>query len=585
MILINDVELNIHKKITNDDEIKFYPSQIACISGASGSGKTTFLYMVGLIHEIGDCNYIFDDEQIDLNNENEKMSIRRYKIGNVFQDNNLLNHLTIKENILLTASIAGVSDTNVRRLLDQLNLQDKTGDEYPHELSGGQKQRVAIAVALSKKPRLLILDEPTSALDAYHAKELMELLLKIAIENKIMIVIASHDKYVKEKSHQLYEISDGHIKLVKGIESKELNSATKKESSSFSKLMYVLQFYRKNIINKSIFSALCAIPIILFVLSVSLSTQIVDKQKQMMNEITNNEIVVTNYFGKPYFNKDSSSLDKEKIKKVYNMTDVAEVVPFSIKETEVNGQKIVYQPYSQEMNYSQFKQGGVWISYELAAYLNIDRYPFDFQGYKIVGNLDFNQENRYFANSYVVYVPYEEFEVEETSMILVYAKTYSLVQEIQQSLEIMFPESNVDCDYINLSTIQKSTEATFDFLTYVSATIYCITLLMVLIIYSRYIVNREYEFCILRTNGISKKETHQIIIIDVIIQNVILFLVSSVYATLIIFVLRLAGIITNIALFPIYLNSFLMSSVILLLPFLISFNNLTKFSPAEFLRR
>ena len=175
MILINDVELNIHKKIINDDEIKFYPSQIACISGASGSGKSfenikkddvlaDNKNMINNDFNIQDKKDIQPQVNINMgfnsdgqpfssfmNNENEKMSIRRYKIGNVFQDNNLLNHLTIKENILLAASIAGVSDTNVRRLLDQLNLQDKTGDEYPHELSGGQKQRVAIAVALSKK--------------------------------------------------------------------------------------------------------------------------------------------------------------------------------------------------------------------------------------------------------------------------------------------------------------------------------------------------------------------------------------------------------------------------------------------------
>ena len=201
MISIDQVHLKIEHPVVNEEPIRIYPNTVTCICGASGSGKSTFLYLLGLLDDNTECHYCFCDNIINLNDEREKAYYRKHKIGYVFQDYNLLNHLTVIENIQLASQISGkhAQIDEIKTLLKDLELQDKSGNEYPLELSGGQKQRVAIAMALIKEPQLIILDEPTSALDENSAASLLRLLKNIAAVKKIMVVIASIRDWLKKR--------------------------------------------------------------------------------------------------------------------------------------------------------------------------------------------------------------------------------------------------------------------------------------------------------------------------------------------------------------------------------------------------
>lgn len=213
MITVKGLTLPIDHPVRMKDTLTLYPGTVTAISGVSGLGKTTLLYALGLLDDSVDFGYMFDGQLLDLKDEKLKAMYRSQHIGFVFQDYQLMPHLTIEENLKLFASLSGrhISHHEVEQLLLLVQLQDKRGDEYPSSLSGGQKQRVAIACALVKKPRLLILDEPTSALDKDHAMALMDVLKNIASKEQIMIVISSHFEAVKAQCDQLYEIKNGLI--------------------------------------------------------------------------------------------------------------------------------------------------------------------------------------------------------------------------------------------------------------------------------------------------------------------------------------------------------------------------------------
>lgn len=170
MISVDNIVLPLENKVICRIPFLLKPKEITCVCGESGSGKSTLLYLLGLLDDTDSYVYRFNGKTINLKSEEEKAYYRRYHIGYVFQDYNLVEHLTIVENWQLSAQLAGIDLTNnqVQKMLGLLKL-DKTGKEKVTELSGGQKQRVAIGMALLKKPKLLLLDEPTSALDKNNA--------------------------------------------------------------------------------------------------------------------------------------------------------------------------------------------------------------------------------------------------------------------------------------------------------------------------------------------------------------------------------------------------------------------------------
>ena len=163
--MINLKEINIHYKdkiILKNSEFKAYRKEVTVITGESGSGKTSLLYLLGLISK-QKCIYLYDDKRINNQNEQEEANIRKQKIGYLFQDKSLHSHLSIKENLELFARLANISynDELALSILKEVDLSIDLNKNV-QLLSGGQKQRLAIACLLIKNPDILICDEPTS---------------------------------------------------------------------------------------------------------------------------------------------------------------------------------------------------------------------------------------------------------------------------------------------------------------------------------------------------------------------------------------------------------------------------------------
>ena len=179
--------------------------------GPSGSGKTTLLNCLSGLDSPTSGQYTFNGIEVPRNHSERMTSFRRENIGYVFQFFNLLQDLTVLENILLIQELSGKKDEQrARDLLDLVGLSNEV-DRFPGEISGGQQQRVAIARSIAKKPNLLLGDELTGNLDTLTSKKVMEALVKACEKEKITSVFVTHDESLIKYSTRVIRVDSGKI--------------------------------------------------------------------------------------------------------------------------------------------------------------------------------------------------------------------------------------------------------------------------------------------------------------------------------------------------------------------------------------
>jgi putative ABC transport system ATP-binding protein len=187
--------------------------EFVAIMGASGSGKSTMLNLIGTLDRPSEGEYLLDGEPVQNLDEYELAALRNKKIGFVFQSFNLLARDNALENVELPMVYAGESRSvrrkKAERALDRVGLADRM-DHLPNQLSGGQQQRVSIARAIVNEPLLLLADEPTGALDSTTTKQVMELLVELHHQG-MTIVLVTHDPNIAIYAERVVSFSDGVI--------------------------------------------------------------------------------------------------------------------------------------------------------------------------------------------------------------------------------------------------------------------------------------------------------------------------------------------------------------------------------------
>ena len=202
----------VHPKVAlNGLDFKVEKGDFICIMGASGSGKTTLVNILSTIDEATGGQILLNQKDLLLLSEKEKANLRKEEIGFIFQNYNLIESLTIKNNILFSLRLNKVDQQTqlekLNELTKMLNIEEII-DKYPSQCSGGQQQRAAIARALINEP-----DEPTGNLDSLNARELMEYFVKINEEKHTTIIMVTHDSFVASYSKKVYYMKDGHLDL------------------------------------------------------------------------------------------------------------------------------------------------------------------------------------------------------------------------------------------------------------------------------------------------------------------------------------------------------------------------------------
>jgi len=188
--------------------------ELVSIMGASGSGKSTLLNILGILDDYDEGDYYLAGTLIKNLSETRAAEYRNRMIGFIFQSFNLIGFKTAVENVELPLFYQGVSRRKRHQMameeLEKMGLTDWAA-HYPNEMSGGQRQRVAIARALVTRPQIILADEPTGALDSKTGVEVMELLKRLNREEKITMIIVTHDPGVAAQTNRIIRIKDGVI--------------------------------------------------------------------------------------------------------------------------------------------------------------------------------------------------------------------------------------------------------------------------------------------------------------------------------------------------------------------------------------
>ena len=201
----------------NGVDLSIEEHEICVILGPSGSGKSTLLNMLGGIDTLTSGNIVVNGKDISNISKKELTLYRREDIGFIFQSYNLIQDLTVKENIQTVADISK-EPLDIDELLSALSLE-KYKNHFPSELSGGQQQRTAIARALVKNPAILLCDEPTGALDSKSSRDVLRMLEKVNNLYKTTIIIITHNEGIAKMADRVIRIHDG--KIVKNVVSSE----------------------------------------------------------------------------------------------------------------------------------------------------------------------------------------------------------------------------------------------------------------------------------------------------------------------------------------------------------------------------
>lgn len=197
-----------------DVTINVYPGTVVGLRGPSGSGKSTLLNVIGCITEPNAGMLSLDGELVYENNwlRSDLRKLRLEKIGFIFQSHNLLPFLNAWENVAVARVLAGATAAQAKiRALELLNYLgvEKRSDASPGQLSGGEAQRIAIARALANNPRIILADEPTAALDSQRARTVIDLLKKVALEQKAAVIVVTHDEKIFDRFDIVYSLRDG----------------------------------------------------------------------------------------------------------------------------------------------------------------------------------------------------------------------------------------------------------------------------------------------------------------------------------------------------------------------------------------
>lgn len=198
---LREVSLTIHE------------GEYVAIMGASGSGKSTMMNVIGCLDTPTSGEYMLNGQQVARLSDDELAEIRNAEIGFIFQTFNLMPRNTALENVMLPLVYAGVKkqqrQERASKMLESVGLQDRM-EHKPNELSGGQRQRVAVARALINNPAILLADEPTGNLDSKTSEEIMELFSHIHKQGNTLVVV-THEEDIARHAHRIIRLKDGQI--------------------------------------------------------------------------------------------------------------------------------------------------------------------------------------------------------------------------------------------------------------------------------------------------------------------------------------------------------------------------------------
>lgn len=579
------IEYN-NELILQNDKLTFNPGNVYVIEGKSGSGKTSLLYVLGLISEKMECRYIFNNHEIKTKKEKELM--RKNHISYIFQDKNIFDGLTIKENLLIYSKLVNkeLTDLQINDILKQVGLKLDMNKNI-NIISGGEKQRVAIACALIKDSKIIIADEPTSSLDEENSKNIMQLLKKIAHTLNKIVIIASHDKICINNGDIIYRIVNKKIEttVFNDHSNLMLNNQSKlsKENRSFYKYWLKCKFnqYFSSLKKVLILNSLL---ILISSLMLIVNDSIIKSYNKKIAQLLPNEIQI------------SKVLDED-IEYIQNFEGVLEIRPqfmiSNITIDTINGIKLIsYYPDEKipVLIEKENTKKEVYVSLNLERLFN-QKIEFIYEGktyqYNVDGVFNVDKNNVFNEKSNIIYLPESFFESLnlKTDSYILKVKDSRTIKAVAEKINNINPNIRVISDYSNverLLTVQNN------FRKYIKISVVLMFLTSIITIgISQFleIESRIYEICLLHANGLNKMgllkiECYRLLIIF-LISTILINLISIIIFILLNKVTLLSMPILN---FEFILYSSIMGLLILFIPTLLCLNIISNISMEKVLR-
>jgi putative ABC transport system ATP-binding protein len=202
---------DIESHVLNGISLDIYPGEYVCIMGPSGCGKSTLLNVLGCLDQPSSGDYFLGGQNVATLDDDDLSAARNRNLGFIFQSYNLIQQLTVLENIAVPMYYGGATDENMREVATKLAAQvglDHRMDHKPNQLSGGQQQRVAIARALSNSPLVILADEATGNLDSKSGKEILDLFDDLNRQGRTLVFV-THDERMVERCTRVIRLRDG----------------------------------------------------------------------------------------------------------------------------------------------------------------------------------------------------------------------------------------------------------------------------------------------------------------------------------------------------------------------------------------
>ena len=524
-------------------------AEITIIKGLSGSGKTSFLYALGLISSFSNYFYRFDGKSIDVKKESEKAIIRK-QIGYIFQDSNLIEELTIQEQFFLYAGINSEQITleEIKDLLNYVNL-NKSIDGTIETLSSGERQRLCIALTLAKNPNIIIADEPTSSLDKENQELIITIFRKIAYDLQKIVVIASHSSEVTAIGDRCYLIENNQLLLKKEsthqitFPKQELIYGKKKIAATFFKFIY------KQI---SHFNRYKELILLLIVSILTVSGLFLDNYFRFQKESVNAQIEIHQYSKLPLTFQDIEAIKKnQQVNSIHSMDSYVQLhnqnfnlVVSLLPDKEINTTNFIY------FN-NNIENGGIILNASLAKEIGLISNDFvinDFDdnhldvtisgtyyNLKIIGIIQDNTKEK--EQNFMLYILENDELLSELEVT--YLLTVGLnidVTSLKENIGTINPEFLINGNTINhlLSQI-KYNEQINTFITISLLIFYVVIISYFSFIMLLRILQQEHVLCMLKANGLNKYEFIRILFYQLRFQllfsvtvSIILFLFVSV---------------------------------------------------------
>lgn len=567
MIKLSNISIQYDEVLLQNSEIQFYGNSFHLITGKSGCGKSSLLYIIGLIANPKDVEYTINSKPISTY-KNEL--IKRYNIGYVLQDLCLFEQYDVLGNLKLYSSFINkeYSEDEYKDILCQVSLNVPLNQTID-TLSGGERQRLQIACALCKDPDILILDEPTNALDESNERIIFELLVKLAHQYHKCVIVASHSYYAKEYADYIYQIENKKIiahQKNNTYSTFDVQYYDHKLSISFY-FKYIRYFIKKYMhLNILLITILSVLSLISFSIN-SLIHYYMNISKNEMISLCENQLFITDNKNDLYINDLDDIFDSKKIKDLKEINNDIMIHPYFLMKASISGEDVFIFPYFDQNNLEDktlcyidsHNTHGAYYSYDVYRKLSSQLYKLDtlntyleieYQNnddgdtkqIALMGNIEFKaalKENVYSAYQpncrnyiYVYYKDLENLYYEHISSsqvfgYTIFTKDFNDYNHLIDELIDM--DIGVNQDFVNLDALNNLVNSTSLLNSVIQTTILILFTILICTVQLTYFYKRNREFALLSTNGLSSNQLLKLVVMECFIKFLITFCLSMIF--------------------------------------------------------